>query len=70
MTATDSLFSNPRRVEALADLLANVWQFGYVTTDLDRATEFMAGDLPAPARGHRVLLRAGRRKRLVRPRTR
>jgi Glyoxalase/Bleomycin resistance protein/Dioxygenase superfamily len=42
MTATDGLFSNPRRVEALADLLANVWQFGYVTTDLDRATEFMA----------------------------
>ena len=36
------LFSNPRPVNALADLLANVWQFGYVTTDLDRATEFMA----------------------------
>ena len=36
------LFSNPRPVNALADLLANVWQFGYVTTDLDPATEFMA----------------------------
>jgi hypothetical protein len=36
------LFANPRHVEALADLLANVWQLGYVTTDLDRATEFMA----------------------------
>jgi hypothetical protein len=42
MTATDGLFSNPRPVEVLADLLANVWQFGYVTTDLDRATELMA----------------------------
>jgi hypothetical protein len=42
MTATGGLFSNPRPVEALADLLANVWQFGYVTTDLDGATEFMA----------------------------
>ncbi len=38
----DGLFANPRSVEALADLLANVWQLGYVTTDLDRATEFMA----------------------------
>lgn len=36
------LFANPRPVTALADLLANVWQLGYVTTDLDRATEFMA----------------------------
>jgi hypothetical protein len=42
MTAADGLFSNPRPVNALADLLANVWQLGYVTTDLDRATEFMA----------------------------
>src|SRR5947209_18878140 len=42
MSAPDSLFANPRPVNALADLLANVWQFGYVTTDLDRATEFMA----------------------------
>jgi hypothetical protein len=39
---TDGLFANPRPVNALADLLANVWQLGYVTTDLDRATEFMA----------------------------
>jgi Glyoxalase/Bleomycin resistance protein/Dioxygenase superfamily len=36
------LFTAPRRVDALADLLANVWQFGYVTTDLDRAIEFMS----------------------------
>jgi hypothetical protein len=36
------LFANPRPVEALADLLANVWQLGYVTTDLKRATDFMA----------------------------
>jgi hypothetical protein len=42
MSAPDGLFSNPRPVSALADLLANVWQLGYVTTDLDRATEFMA----------------------------
>jgi len=35
------LFAAPRRVEAIADLLANVWQLGYVTTDLDRAIEFM-----------------------------
>jgi hypothetical protein len=38
----EGLFAPPRRVDALADLLANVWQFGYVTTDLDRAIEFMS----------------------------
>ena len=38
----NALFAQPRTVETLADLLANVWQFGYVTTDLDRATTFMA----------------------------
>jgi len=36
------LFADPRPVNALADLLANVWQFGYVTTDLDRAIAFMS----------------------------
>jgi hypothetical protein len=36
------LFANPRPVSALADLLANVWQFGYVTTDLDAASRLMA----------------------------
>jgi len=36
------LFANPRPVNALADLLANVWQFGYVTTDLDRAIAHMS----------------------------
>jgi hypothetical protein len=30
-------------VQAIADLFANVWQLGYVTTDLDRAIEEMAG---------------------------
>jgi len=35
------LFAPPRRVDAIADLLANVWQFGYVTTDLDRGMRFM-----------------------------
>jgi hypothetical protein len=38
----EGLFALPRRVDAIADLLANVWQFGYVTTDLDRGMEFMA----------------------------
>lgn len=38
----DGLFANPRPLRSLADLLANVWQFGYVTTDLERATAFMA----------------------------
>ena len=35
------LFAAPRRVEKVADLLANVWQFGYVTTDLDRALDML-----------------------------
>jgi hypothetical protein len=43
MTGRDGgLFANPRRVEETADMLANVWQLGYVTTDLDRAMEVMA----------------------------
>jgi Glyoxalase/Bleomycin resistance protein/Dioxygenase superfamily len=36
------LFGRPRPVNALADLLANVWQLGYVTTDLDRGIGYMA----------------------------
>jgi Glyoxalase/Bleomycin resistance protein/Dioxygenase superfamily len=36
------LFASPRRVETIADMLANVWQLGYVTTDLERAMEVMA----------------------------
>ena len=39
---SEGLFARPRRMEAIADLFANVWQLGYVTTDLDRAVEFMA----------------------------
>jgi hypothetical protein len=35
------LFTEPRRVETVADLFANVWQYGYVTTDLDRALEML-----------------------------
>lgn len=42
MRPAEGLFAAPRRIDALADLLANVWQFGYVTTDLDRAVEFMS----------------------------
>lgn len=33
----DGLFADPRPVGCVADLLANVWQLGYVTTDLERA---------------------------------
>ena len=36
------LFADPRPVEEMADMLANVWQLGYVTTDLDRAMDVMA----------------------------
>jgi hypothetical protein len=39
----EGLFAPPRRVDAIADLFANVWQLGYVTTDLERAMELMAG---------------------------
>jgi catechol 2,3-dioxygenase-like lactoylglutathione lyase family enzyme len=38
----EGLFAAPRRVEAIADLFANIWQLGYVTTDLDAATTFMS----------------------------
>jgi hypothetical protein len=38
------LFAEPRPVETLADLFANVWQVGYVTTDLDRAMEELKRD--------------------------
>jgi hypothetical protein len=37
------LFAAPRRVQTVADLLANVWQLGYVTTDLDRALDELGG---------------------------
>jgi hypothetical protein len=36
---TEGLFAAPRPIRAVADLFANVWQLGYVTTDLDRALE-------------------------------
>jgi hypothetical protein len=36
------MFGSPRRVETVADMLANVWQLGYVTTDLERAMALMA----------------------------
>ena len=39
---SEGLFAPPRRMETVADLFANVWQLGYVTTDLDRAIEFMS----------------------------
>ena len=33
------LFADPREVEVLGDLFANIWQVAYVTDDLDRAME-------------------------------
>ncbi len=42
MSPAGGLFANPRPLRTLADLFANVWQFGYVTNDLDPAIEFMA----------------------------
>ncbi|HEX4010614.1 MAG TPA: VOC family protein [Solirubrobacteraceae bacterium] len=41
MRPPDGLFTPPRRVETIADLFANVWQYGYVTTDLDRAMDLL-----------------------------
>ncbi|HEX3803358.1 MAG TPA: VOC family protein [Solirubrobacteraceae bacterium] len=35
----EGLFAVPRPVETVADLFANIWQLGYVTTDLDRALD-------------------------------
>jgi hypothetical protein len=35
------LFTGPRRVEAIADLFANIWQLGYVTSDLDGGIALM-----------------------------
>jgi hypothetical protein len=37
------LFAAPRRIDAVADLFANIWQCGYVTTDLERAIEVISG---------------------------
>jgi hypothetical protein len=39
------LFADPRPIEAVADMFANVWQVGYVATDLDRAMEEAAQTL-------------------------
>jgi hypothetical protein len=41
MRPAAGLFEQPRRVEELGDLFANVWQLGYVTTDLDAGIELM-----------------------------
>jgi len=35
----EGLLAAPRPVETVADLFANVWQLGYVTSDLDRALD-------------------------------
>jgi hypothetical protein len=36
---SSELFADPRPIEALGDLYANVWQVCYVTADLDRGME-------------------------------
>jgi len=33
------VFADPRRIEALGDLFANIWQICYVTPDLDRGMQ-------------------------------
>jgi hypothetical protein len=35
------LFAEPREVTALGDLFANIWQLGYVTTDLDQGMQVL-----------------------------
>jgi len=35
------LFADPRPIGELSDLFANVWQLGYVATDLDQASELL-----------------------------
>ena len=35
------LFADPREIAELGDLFANLWQLGYVSTDLDRAAELL-----------------------------
>ena len=37
----EGLFASPREITELSDLFANVWQLGYVSTDLDRANELL-----------------------------
>ena len=41
MRPAQGLFATPRRLDAIADLFANIWQLGYVTSDLERAIDFM-----------------------------
>ena len=38
----EGLFAPPRAVREVADLFANIWQLGYVTTDLDRAVKSLS----------------------------
>lgn len=44
MTAAP-LFAAPPTVTVVGDLFANVWQYGYVTNDLDRAIDLMTARL-------------------------
>ena len=39
---SEGLFAAPRPITALGDLFANLWQLGYVTTDLDRGIAYLA----------------------------
>jgi Glyoxalase/Bleomycin resistance protein/Dioxygenase superfamily len=45
VSQANGLFAAPTSVETISDLFANVWQFGYVTNDLDRAIERMTARL-------------------------
>jgi hypothetical protein len=44
-TTTATLFTPPPAATTVGDLFANVWQYGYVTNDLERAIELMSARL-------------------------
>lgn len=52
----EGLFAPPRPVTTVADLLANIWQLGYVTNDIDRAIDQLGARLGLE---HTVRLPAG-----------
>lgn len=63
----EGLFAPPRPVSTVADLLANIWQLGYVTNDLERAVDQLRArlglehlvTLPALPASAAVFLREG-----------
>jgi hypothetical protein len=44
VSASDSIFANPRPVQALGDLFGNIWQIAYVTPDLEGGMESLRRD--------------------------